>query len=542
MTSTSRRADRPGAVPMSLDAILHALRALAPEARLIGPPASGRTGVHGVTLDSGDVEPGDLFAGLPGTLRHGADHAEEAAAAGAVALLSDRTVGCLPTLVVDQPRRALGFLASRLYGDPSRALSVYGVTGTNGKTSTAHLLAAGLEAAGRRVGLAGSLETRVPGRARRPAVRTTAEAPVIQRLLAGTRQEGGTDAVLEVSSHALALSRVNGTRFRVAVFTNLSPDHLDLHGDLEHYYAAKASLFTPDRCAHAVVNIGDAHGRRLAAETRCPLTTFTSGPEPADWSACDIHADVGGTRFRLRGPGVDREVRLLLLGPHQADNMVAAAAALAAGGADVTAALRGMEHLASIPGRLERVDVGQGFLAFVDFAHNTGGQHRLLPFLRSLTSGRVIVVLGATGERDPAKRAALGDTAARDADLLIVTDESAHGEDPAMLRTAVANGARRSGQAEVHVEPDRRHAFSLAVSAARPGDVLVVAGRGADQEQTSTRGSRPFDDRVALHAALLQHAAAHHAREQPPRQALLGTSTPSTRDDGDPRPTVEDPA
>ncbi|MGY1433660.1 Mur ligase family protein [Streptomyces reniochalinae] len=542
MSSTSRRADGPGAVSMSLDALLHASRALAPEARLVGPPGSGRTGVHGVTLDSGDVEPGDLFAGLPGKLRHGADHAGEAAAAGAVALLSDRSVSCLPTLVVDHPRRVLGFLAARLYGDPSRALSVYGVTGTNGKTSTAHLLAAGLEAAGHRIGLAGSLETRVPDRSCRPAVRTTAEAPAVQRLLARTRQAGGTDAVLEVSSHALALSRVDGTRFRVAVFTNLSPDHLDLHGDLEQYYAAKASLFTPDRCAHAVVNVGDPHGRRLAAETRCPLTTFTSGPEPADWSAADIHADVDGTRFRLRGAGVDREVRLLLLGPHQADNVVAAAAALAAGGADVAAALRGMEQLASVPGRLERVDVGQPFLAFVDFAHNTGGQHRLLPFLRSLTRGRVIVVLGATGERDPEKRAALGDTAARDADLLIVTDESAHSEDPAELRTAVADGARRSGQAEVHVEPDRRDAFSLAVSAARPGDVLVVAGRGADQRQTSTRGSRPFDDRIALRAALLQHAAPRPSAERPPRQAVLDTSAPPTRDDDDPRPTVEDPA
>ncbi|MFD5186419.1 Mur ligase family protein [Streptomyces sp. NPDC058372] len=506
MASAHPREDRPPAVPLCLDELLAVLRGLAAEARLIARPGDGRVRVHGVTLDSADVVPGDLFAGLPGRLRHGADYADRAAGAGAVALLSDRPDPRLPSLVVDHPRRVLGPLSARLYGDPSHALSVYGITGTNGKTSTTHLVAAGLEAAGRRVGLAGSLETRVPGRAGRTAVRTTAEAPAVQRLLAGTRQSGGTDLVLEVSSHALELARVDGTRFRVAVFTNLSPDHLDLHGDLEQYYAAKASLFRPDRCAHAVVNIGDAHGRRLAAETRCPLTTFTMGSEPADWSARVISADADGTRFRLRGPGVDQEVRLRLLGAHQADNAVAAAAALSAGGVDVTAALRGIENLASIPGRLERVDTGQPFLAFVDFAHNTGGQGRLLPFLRSLADGRVIVVLGATGERDPRKRAALGATAAHGADLVIVTDESAHSEDPAELRDAVAAGARRGGRAAVHVEPDRRTAIFVAVAAARPGDVVVVAGRGADQQQTSRSGSRPFDDRVALRHALLERA------------------------------------
>lgn len=495
----------PVVVPMCLGDLLHVLRGMAPEARLIARPGDERVRVHGVTLTSADVAPGDLFAGLPGRIRHGADFAGRAAGAGAVALLSNRSDPRLPSLVVDDPRRVLGVLSARLYGDPCRALSVYGVTGTNGKTSTAHLLAAGLEAAGRRVGLAGSLESRVPGRAARPAERTTAEAPAIQRLLASTHRAGGTDVVLEVSSHALELGRVNGTRFRVAVFTNLSPDHLDLHGTLDRYYAAKASLFTPDRCEHAVVNIGDPHGRRLAAETRCPLTTFTTGPEPADWSARAISADADGTRFRLCGPGVDREVRLRLLGAHQADNAVAALVALTAGGVNLRAAVRGIQNLASVPGRLERIDVGQSFLAFVDFAHNTGGQRRLLPFLRSLTDGRVIVVLGATGERDPRKRDALGDTAAHGADVVIVTDESAHSENPAMLREAVAAGARRGGRVAVHVEPDRQRAVLLAVSTARPGDVVVVTGRGADQRQTSNSGSRPFDDRTALrHALLLQ--------------------------------------
>lgn len=502
MASALQREDRPVVKFVCLDDLLDILRDVAPEARLIARPGDGRVQVRGVTLDSGDVARGDLFAGLPGKRRHGADYADRAAEAGAVALLSDRPDPSLPSLVVDHPRRVLGTLSARLYGDPSRALSVYGVTGTNGKTSTAHLLAAGLQAAGHRVGLASSLETRVPGEVGRPAERTTAEAPALQQLLARTRQAGGTDMVLEVSSHALELARVDGTHFRVALFTNLSPDHLDLHGDLKRYYAAKASLFTPDRCEHAVVNIGDPHGRRLANETLCPLTTFTLGPEAADWSARTIGADAVGTRFHLRGPKIDREVRLRLLGAHQADNAVAAAVALAVGGVDLDAALRGMEALTSVPGRLERIDAGQPFLAFVDFAHNTGGQRRLLPFLRSLTDGRVIVVLGATGERDPGKRAALGDTAAHSADVVIVTDESPHSENPATLRNAIAAGARRHARTTVHVEPDRRRALLLAVSAARPGDVVVVAGRGADQLQISASGSRPFDDRVALYHAL----------------------------------------
>ncbi|MFD3849366.1 Mur ligase family protein [Streptomyces microflavus] len=507
MPRALQREDRPVAESLCLDDLLDILRDLAPEARLIARPGDGQVQVRGVTLDSADVVPGDLFAGLPGRIRHGADYAGQAAEAGAVALLSNRIEPSLPSFVVDHPRHVLGALSARLYGDPSHALSVYGVTGTNGKTSTAHLLAAALQAAGRRVGLAGSLETRVPGGAGRPSERTTAEAPALQRLLASTRQAGGTDMVLEVSSHALELARVDGTRFRVAVFTNLSPDHLDLHGDLERYYAAKASLFTPDRCEHAVVNIGDPHGHRLANETLCPVTTFTMGPEAADWRARIIRADAGGTRFHLQGPAVDREVRLRLLGAHQADNAVAAAVALAVGGVDLSRALRGMEALASVPGRLERIDAGQSFLAFVDFAHNTGGQRRLLPFLRSLTDGRVIVVLGATGERDPRKRAALGDTAACDADVVIVTDESPHSENPATLRDAVAAGARRHAWVAVHVEPDRRRALLLAVSAARPGDVVVVAGRGADQLQTSVGGSRPFDDRVALYSALRRQIA-----------------------------------
>ena len=488
---------------------LRFLRTHDPSARLVLPPGTQpdeRPVLDGITLDSAAVVPGDLFAGLPGACGHGAEYAADAAAAGAVALVSDRVSPVLPTLAVADPRRLLGPLAAWLHGEPSAALDVHGVTGTNGKTSTVHLIAAGFRAAGRPTGWAGTLELRAGDHLRR-AERTTVEAPALQEFLAAARDAGASDVALEVSSHGLALDRVTGVRFRTAVFTNLSPDHLDLHGDLDAYYAAKASLFTPDRCRLAVIGVDDDAGRRLATETGCPVLTFSATGGPADWQADDVRAAITGTRFRLRGPGVDREVQLRLLGGHQVDNALAAVAVLVSVGVDVSDAVAGIEATDLVPGRLERIDVGQPFLALVDYAHNVGGQGRLLPFLRSLTAGRVIVVLGATGGRDPGKRAALGRIVGAEADLVVVTDESAYGDDPVRLREAVAAGARQARRAEVLVEADRARAIGLAVAAADHGDVVLVAGRGADQVQVRSGHRRAFDDRVVLRRAVVERAA-----------------------------------
>ncbi len=483
--------------------------ALAELARALGlaaPPGPGPL-VRGATLDSRRVLPCDLYAALPGARQHGARFAAEAAAAGAVAALSDRPLPGLPTLVVPDPRAVLGELAAHLHARPSAALAVYAVTGTNGKTSTTHLLDAGLRAAGRRTGLLSGVEVRTPGWSR-PARRTTPEAPELQEVLASLRAQGATSAAVEVSSHGVALHRVDGTCFRAAVFTNLGSDHLDLHGDVESYFAAKAALFEPRRCALAVVNADDAHGRRLAAQVRTPVVTFSAAGRPgADWRAEQVRADAAGTSFRLLGPGTDRRVRLRLLGAHQVDNALGAVAVLHATGVDVEAAVRGAEGLGGVPGRLQRVDAGQPFLALVDHVHNVAGQERLLPFLRGLTTGRLVVVLGATGERDPGKREPLGRTAARCADDVVVTDESAHGDDPAVLREAVAAGARAAGVARVHVEPDRDAALRLAVSLAGPGDVVVVCGRGHERELVAGGRSRPFEDAERLRAALGQRAA-----------------------------------
>ncbi|MDD7968973.1 Mur ligase family protein [Actinomycetospora lemnae] len=491
---------RPARAPIALDDVLAWVQGLDPTARLVGDAAPG-VRVDGLTCDSRTAAPGDLFVALPGASLHGVDRAPDARRAGAVAVLADRPAAGLPTLLVRDARDLLGPLSAWLHGEPSRAVAVHGVTGTNGKTSTAHLLAAALAAGGRPTALAGTLGMRTPRR-RRESRRTTAEAPVVQELLATARDDGATDVVLEVSSHALALDRVVGTRFRTAVFTNLSPDHLELHHDVESYYAAKASLFVPERTDLAVIGVDDEHGRRLARETRCPVVTVSAAGRDATWWAGSCRVGLDGSTFRLVGPGTDRWVRLRLLGAHQVDNALAAIVAAVASGVAVDDAVAGVEALDGVPGRLERIDAGQPFAAFVDFAHNPGGHRRLLPFLRSLTEGRVVVVLGLTGERDPAKRAELGAVVAGAADVVVVTDESAHSEDPAALRAALAEAARARHGAAVHVEADRGRALALAVDAAGPGDVLVVVGRGTDTEMVAGTTRRPFDDRAVLRAAL----------------------------------------
>jgi UDP-N-acetylmuramoyl-L-alanyl-D-glutamate--2,6-diaminopimelate ligase len=457
--------------------------------------------ITGISQDSRLVAASEVYAALPGSRHHGAVFAAEAAARGAVAAVSDRPCIELPTFVVEHPRRVLGPLASWIYGEPSHDLDVFGVTGTNGKTSTTYLLGAGLSGAEIRTGLINGVTIRGPWGAR-PAVRTTPEASELQRTLAALRASGVTAAALEVSSHALALHRVDGIRFRVGVFTNLGPDHLDFHNDLEDYYSAKAKLFSPERCEYAVIGIDDDYGRRLAAEIDIPHCTFSTESTAADFYADHIRADEHGTSFVVHGTDPSTAVQLRLLGHHQVDNALGAIAALSASGFDIDPVAAGMEGLECVPGRMQRVDAGQPFLAFVDYMHNTAGQQRQFPYLRSLTTGKVIVVIGATGERDPSKRRPLGCTAATFADTVIITDESPFSDNPAQLRDDVAAGAYAADHAEVIVEPNRADAIDLAVALAQPGDVLVVAGRGHDPVQTYGATTLAFDDRTELQHAL----------------------------------------
>lgn len=467
-----------------------------------GPDEGHERVVTGVSDDSRTVQPGDLYTALPGSRFHGLDFDADAASRGAVAVLSDRPSQHLPTLVVEDPRRWVGPLASWIHHHPSYELNLHGITGTNGKTSATYLLDTALTTLGVVTGMISGVVVRGPA-GTHLATRTTPEAAVVQRTLAAFRDQTVRAVAMEVSSHAISQGRVDGLGFRTVAFTNLGPDHLDFHGTMERYFAAKAALFTPDRTQAAVVNLDDEYGRRLIATAQVPVWTHSTTDAGADVYADAVRCDAHGTTFTVRTAAGHTQVRLSLLGPHQVDNALTALTSVAATGADVLRAAAGLEALPSVPGRLERVDVGQDFLALVDYMHNTSGQHQLLPFLKALTTGRrLILVIGATGDRDPGKRFPLGHTAATYADIVIVTDESPYSENPGLLREAVAEGAYAAGSAEVVVEADRSRAFFLAATCARHGDVLVVAGRGSDRHQTSGSTTVLFDDHHELRKAI----------------------------------------
>jgi UDP-N-acetylmuramoyl-L-alanyl-D-glutamate--2,6-diaminopimelate ligase len=474
--------------------------------------------VTGVTHDSRAVQVGDIYAALPGARTHGARFATVARDGGAVACLTDAdgadeaAAAGLATYVVEDPRRVLGPLAAWIYGEPARALTTIGVTGTNGKTTTAYLLEAGLRAAGRATGLIGTIETRIGDEAV-PSVRTTPESTDLQALFA-VMLERGVDAVaMEVSSHALALGRVDGTTFDVAVFTNLSQDHLDFHPDLESYFQAKASLFTPEHARVAVLDVDDAHGARLAglaAEAGLPVVTVSPGGNPkAAWRVQDVVGAATGSTFTLRGPG-DVAVRAgtRLLGVFNVDNAALAVVALVAVGADPAVAAAGVAACPGVPGRMERVETGAKFLALVDYAHSPDSLELLLGTARGLLEpgGRLIVVVGAGGDRDPYKRSIMGAIAVRGADVVVLTSDNPRSEDPLAILAAMRAGADGVPGGAVEVEPDRRAAIELAVRTARPGDVVVVAGKGHEQGQEIAGVIHPFDDRVVLRETIMSGA------------------------------------
>jgi UDP-N-acetylmuramoyl-L-alanyl-D-glutamate--2,6-diaminopimelate ligase len=495
-------------------------------ADLVGDPIGGPSGpaveVRGVTLASDDVRPGDLYAALPGARTHGVRFAADAAARGAVAVLTDRdglldaaSTG-LPVYVVDDPRAVLGAVADRVYGAPSSRLSVIGITGTNGKTTTAYLVEAGLAAAGLGTGLIGTVQTRTRGRdadgrptvTTIPSVRTTPEAPALHALLATMAESGVSAVVMEVSSHALVLGRVGGLRFAAAGFTNLGRDHLDFHRDLEDYFSAKAMLFD-GRAAREVVTIDDDGGRRLAALRPDASTVATDAP--ADWWAGDVAAaSDGGSTFTLHGPGGRTwPARLRLPGRFNVANAVLAVALLDGVGVPVETALDGLAETV-VPGRMEPVDAGQPFVAVVDYAHTPDAVRTALAALRDGTPGRLITVLGCGGDRDPGKRPAMGSAAAAGSDVLVVTDDNPRSEDPGAIRAAMLAGVRdvpEDRRAEVHEVPGRRAALATAVGLARPGDTLLVAGKGHETGQEVAGTVHPFDDREILREVLAEARA-----------------------------------
>ena len=471
--------------------------------------------VTGVTLDSRVVMPGDLYVALPGTKVHGAAFCADAVAAGAVAVLTDPDGRAraaqtgVPVFVLADPRGKLGEVSCWVYGNPSSRLRLIGVTGTSGKTTSTYLLESGLRAAGHQTGLIGGVETRI-GRDRLPSSLTTPEAPDLQALFAVMAERGVTAAAMEVSSHSLALGRVGGTSFDVAVFTNLSQDHLDFHPDLEDYFRAKASLFMPP--VLGVINIDDKYGRRLASSAPVPITTFSAlGRDEADWRAVDVRSGADGSTFRVIGPGgVEADVSVGLAGVFNVANALGAVVALVESGVGLEDAVAGIAACPGVPGRLERVPAsGLDMTAFVDYSHKPGAVEAVLRSLRPVTRGSLIIVLGCGGDRDRAKRPMMGAAAASLADVAILTSDNPRSEDPLAILAAMLDGVLSVPQADrarVIVEPDRAAAITQAVTLAAPGDVIVVAGKGHETGQYVARTVLPFDDRAVTASALEQAA------------------------------------
>lgn len=496
---------------------------------LITDPAARPVAVTGVTLRGQQVRPGDLFAALPGARAHGADFAEAALAAGAAAVLTDPAGAQrpaladagVPLLVHENPRAVLGALAARIYDYPSRKLAMLGITGTSGKTTTTYMVEAGLRAAGLVTGLIGTVETRVAGERLAGVdgahVFTTPEAPDLHALLAMMVERGVTHVAMEVSSHALDMGRVAGVEFAVGAFTNLSQDHLDYHPTMEEYFAAKAKLFD-GRSRTEVVCVDGDWGRRLVKPDTVTVTTTGA---PAVWSAVDaqVGAD-GGQSFTAVGPdGLRLPLSVRLPGTFNVANALLAAAILHAVGVTPTAIALGLSDV-DVPGRMERVDLGQDFTAVVDYSHKPAAVALALDAVRAQLNlagraGHVITVLGCGGDRDTGKRPLMGEEAARRSDLLVVTDDNPRSEDPAAIRAAMLAGALRvpAGQRGEVVEVDgRRAAIRRAVAAARPGDVLVVAGKGHETGQEIAGVVYPFSDRDELADAIYQHIHAAPSR------------------------------
>jgi len=520
-------------VPADLRPRYLPLRPLGGLAALLGVRTAGRDGpgpltspgasrgVSGVTHDSRRVQPGDLYVALPGSQHHGARFCGQAASAGAVAILTDPAGKELairsgvPVFVVADPRSRLGAVASWIYGSPSGKLTLIGVTGTSGKTTTTYLLESGLRAAGHLTGLVGGVQTRV-GEVTIDSGLTTPEATDLQALFAAMVERGVTAAAMEVSSHALALGRVAGTSYDVALFTNLSQDHLDFHETIDAYFAAKAALFTPGYSRAGVVNIDDEHGRQLAAAPQIPLTTYSPAGNPrADWRAADVRGGADGSAFLVIGPGgVEADASVALPGPFNVANALGAIVALVEAGVGTATAVAGVAACPGVPGRLERVEAGQDFTVFVDYSHKPGAVRAVLEALRPVTLGNLTIVLGCGGDRDRAKRPLMGAAAAGLADVAIFTSDNPRSEDPLGILAemlAGALGVPPRDRAHVIIEPDRAAAIGLAMAGAGKGDVVLVAGKGHERGQYAGASVIPFDDREVAAEALGRRLASRGA-------------------------------
>ena len=475
---------------MELDALI---RALAPGDVVGARPVE----ILDLAYDTRHVHGGALFFCVPGASRDGHDLAADAVAAGAVAIVGERPVDvAVPQLVVESTRAAMAVAADEFYGRPTERLTVAGVTGTNGKTTTAFLLRSILDAAGRRTGLVGTVEW-VIGGAERAAPHTTPEAIDLQRLFREMLDAGDDAVALEASSHGSHYRRLDRVRFDALVFTNLTQEHLDLHGDMEEYFQAKRRLFTGLTPPPAAVNVGDPYGRRLADELagahRAPLVTFGLRPE-AEVRADDLELGPHGSTFTAAGIAITTH----LPGIFNVENVVGAVAAALLLDVDEDAIVEGVSGVAGVPGRFESVDEGQEFAVVVDYAHKPDALAAVLRAARPLGDGRLTVVFGAGGDRDRTKRSEMGRVARQLADSVIVTSDNPRSEAPLAIIGDVLDGTGT----DVEVDPERRSAIETAIHRADPGDVVVIAGKGHEQGQEVAGVVQPFDDREVARDAL----------------------------------------
>ena len=470
---------------------------------LMGPEAPD-VPITGLALSSRQVEPGALFFCVPGFRADGHDFAPEAVMRGAAALVCERPLGLgVPEVIVPAVRAAMGPVAARFHGDPTRELQVIGITGTNGKTTTAYLVRALLEAAGVPSGLLGTVTSVIGGR-EEPVERTTPEAIDLQRSFRRMVDSGDRACAVEVSSHALELGRADGIRFACRVFTNLSQDHLDFHPSMEDYFLAKRRLFevAGGDPGTSVVNVDDEWGRRLAADVEGVVTYAIE--RPADLRAHNLRFDPRGSSFRVETSDGSAEVATRLPGHFNVLNALAALGAVRALGVDLEVAARALAEAGRVPGRMEPVEEGQDFAVLVDYAHTPEALENVLPAARELCRGRLHVVFGAGGDRDRSKRALMGRVARALADRVVVTSDNPRSEDPQAIVEEVLVGTGEDVERDV----DRRRAIGRALAGADAGDVVVIAGKGHEQGQEFADGRKePFDD-VTVARELLRGADA----------------------------------
>jgi UDP-N-acetylmuramoyl-L-alanyl-D-glutamate--2,6-diaminopimelate ligase len=459
----------------------------------------------GITSDSRAVRLGDLFVALPGSKAHGASYVDDVMAAGAVGIITDldgaKLVGAkIPVIIVNNPRFLLGDICSWFYRAPSSSVNVVGITGTNGKTTTTILLNQILKMAGKSTGLIGTNGIEI-GPEKLSAAYTTPEASELQSLLATMSERHISHVAMEVSSHALEARRVSGTKFRMVGFTNLTQDHLDFHGDMTTYFAAKSKLFNSEYSELGFVNIDDAYGRELFNNSQIPMISLARVNSSAQWHYEQIHSTSRGSAVAIRGTGgILIEGEFNLIGEHNLDNLLMAVAIAVQFEVDPLVIGNCLPLLAAAAGRLERVDIGQKFLALVDYAHTPDAVTRTLATLKKSTTGRVIAVLGCGGDRDRSKREVMGRELLVGSDISIFTSDNPRSENPESILKEMVNGLNLGENSSVVI--DRREAIALAVANALPGDCVIILGKGHESGQEISGVKYPFDDRIELARAI----------------------------------------